>query len=124
MGSGQLAGSPQAGSHIALLCAGWKRCATFKTALVTRNDGRQYRTETKWIRFVGADAPFTVNLGVPPPELTWPATVGRSYDVLGTDEAAGPLQVLTTIVSSNSVGQWTDPNPHPTNRFYRIRTSP
>ena len=93
-------------------------------AVVTRNDGRQYRTETKWIRFVGADLPFPISLSTPPPELTWPAVVGRNYEVLGANEATNSFQVLATLNSTNSPTQWTDTNAPPDSRFYRVRTSP
>jgi hypothetical protein len=48
-------------------------------AIVTASSGKQYRTETKWIRLVGADSAFPVSLAVPPPKLAWPAAAGRSY---------------------------------------------
>jgi len=92
-------------------------------ALVTANSGRQYRTDTKWIRLVGQDAPFPVSLGVPPPRLTWPAAAGRSYDILSTTNLANALQPSATITPSNSAAQWTDTNAAAPRRFYRVRTA-
>ena len=51
-------------------------------AVVTRNDGKQYRTETKWIRIGGAEPPFGLTLAALPPVIAWPATAGRLYEVL------------------------------------------
>ena len=92
-------------------------------ALVTANNGRQYRTETKWLRLVGQDAPFRVSLAAPPPRLTWPAAAGRSYDILSATNANQALQPGASVIPSNSAAQWTDPNPAAARRFYRVRTS-
>jgi hypothetical protein len=91
-------------------------------AVVTASSGKQYRTETKWIRLVGQDAPFPVSLTVPPPKLAWPATAGRSYDILSQTNVALAFQPSVTVIPSNSAAQWTDTNA-PARRFYRVRTS-
>ena len=92
-------------------------------AIVTANSGQQYRTETKWIRLVGADSPFPVSFAALPAMLTWPATAGRSYDILSTTNLANALQPSATVIPSNSAAQWTDTNPVAPQRFYRVRTS-
>ena len=92
-------------------------------ALVTANNGTQYRTETKWLRLVGQDAPFPVALVAPPPRLTWPAAAGRSYNILSATNLSQGLQSNATVTPSSSAAQWTDPNPAPTRRFYRVRTA-
>jgi hypothetical protein len=92
-------------------------------AVVTAGAGVQYRTETKWIRIIGAESPFPVSLTVPPPALRWPATAGRSYDVLSTTNLAGAGQVTATLTPSNSAAVWTETNAPAPQRFYRVRTS-
>ena len=91
-------------------------------AVVTDNNGQQYRTETQWIRLGAAESPFTVSLEAPPATLVWPATAGRSYDILSADNLPGVFQPVATLVPSNSPAVWTDTNSAP-QRFYRIRTS-
>jgi uncharacterized protein (TIGR03790 family) len=92
-------------------------------AIVTASSGKQYRTETRWFRIVGPDAPFRVALSKPPPALAWPATAGRSYDVLCATNVTDSFQVRATVVPTNSSGQWTDTNAGFRQRFYRVRTS-
>jgi uncharacterized protein (TIGR03790 family) len=91
--------------------------------VVTASSGKQYRTETKWIRLVGQDAPFLVSLTAPPPRLAWPATAGRSYDILSATNVTDVFQAGATVIPSNSAAQWTDTNPAAPQRFYRVRTS-
>ncbi len=90
-------------------------------ALVSTSAGQQYRTETKWIRLVGPDAPFALALTAPPPTLSWPATAGRSYDVLATTNLANSFQTRATVVPTNTPAYWTDTNG--SRGFYRVRTS-
>lgn len=92
-------------------------------AVVTANTGLQYRTETKWIRIIAAEPAFAISLTAPPPALSWPATAGRSYDVLTATNPASAMQVTASLVSSNSAATWLDTNPPVPQRFYRIRTS-
>lgn len=92
-------------------------------AVVTASNGKQYRTETRWINIVASDVPFPVGITLPPPTLTWPATPGRSYDILFTTNLANAFQLRDTVVASSSVGQWTDTNNIAGQRFYRVRTS-
>jgi uncharacterized protein (TIGR03790 family) len=93
-------------------------------AVVTRDDGKQYRTETKWIRLVGAEAPFLLSITTPPPTIAWPASAGRRYDVLGTTNISDAFLLRDTVVPSNSVGQWTETKVDSPQRFYRVRVSP
>jgi hypothetical protein len=92
-------------------------------AIVTTSNGKQYRTETKWVRLVGADSPFPVSLAAPPPKLSWPAAAGRSYDILSTTNPANALEPSATVTPSNSAAHWTDTNPAAPRRIYRVRTS-
>jgi uncharacterized protein (TIGR03790 family) len=92
-------------------------------AVVTASNGKQYRTETKWIRLVGADTPFTVSLAAPPPKLSWPAAAGRSYDILSTTNLASALQPRASITPSNCAAQWTETNTAAPRRYYRVRSS-
>jgi uncharacterized protein (TIGR03790 family) len=92
-------------------------------AVVTASSGKQYRTETKWIRLVGRDTPFPVSLAVPPPRLAWPAAAGRSYDILSATNVVKAFQASATVIPSNSAAQWADTNSADARRFYRVRTS-
>jgi hypothetical protein len=92
-------------------------------AIVTASSGGQYRTETKWVRLVGADSPFPVSLAAPPPKLAWPAAAGRSYDILSTTGLGSTFQASGSMTPSNSAAQWTETNAPAPQRFYRVRTS-
>jgi hypothetical protein len=92
-------------------------------AVVTASSGKQYRTETKWIRLVEADSQFGVSIAASPPTLSWPATAGRSYDILSTTNLTSSFQVRASITPSNSTAQWTETNISAPQRFYRVRTS-
>ena len=92
-------------------------------AVVTASSGKQYRTETKWVRLVGRDTLFAVSIAAPPPRLTWPAAAGRSYDILSATNVTNAFQASATVTPSNSAAQWTDTNSAAARRFYRVRTS-
>lgn len=92
-------------------------------AVVTAATAVQYRTETQWLRIIGPDTPFAVSLKAAPPRLSWPAAAGRSYDVLTASNPAGPMQLYTSLVPSNSTAVWVDTNPPSLQRFYRVRTA-
>ena len=92
-------------------------------ALVTASNGNQYRTETKWIRLLGPDAPFSVSITAPPAQLTWPATASRSYDILSASGPGAPFQLEATVTPAGPLGLWTDTNAIGTREFYRVRTS-
>ncbi len=93
-------------------------------AIVTATNGKQYRTETHCIRLVGMDSPFTIQIDAPPPVLVWPATAGRSYDILSATNLTDAFQVRDTVTPSNSLGQWTETNLAPTQLFYQVRVTP
>ena len=96
-------------------------------ALVTRNDGKQYRTATTWIRLVAVDfaePPFTLTATAPPPVLSWPATVGRTYQVLSATNVADVFQLRATLVATNSPTVWAETNLTEAARFYRVRALP
>jgi hypothetical protein len=92
-------------------------------ALVTASTGAQYRTQTLWLRLVGPDSPFPLSLIRPPPALSWPATAGRSYDILTFSNLANPFQLQASVVPTNSLGLWTDTNGLRQQQFYQVRTS-
>jgi uncharacterized protein (TIGR03790 family) len=92
-------------------------------AVVTASSGKQYRTETKWLRLVGRDTSFSVSIAVPPPRLAWTAAAGRSYDILTVTDVTNAFQASATLTPSNSTAQWTDTNAAASRRFYRVRTS-
>lgn len=91
-------------------------------ALVTRSDGTQYRTETKWQRIVGPDSPFPVTVAGVPPLLTWPAAAGRNYQVLSTTELTNTFTPRATVIPTNSFGAWQETNLVSPQRLYRIKS--
>jgi hypothetical protein len=93
-------------------------------ALVTRNDGRQYRTETRWIRIVGDEPPFALAIAPGAPTVSWPATAGRRYEVLSSTSATGAYTLRDALVPTNSPGQWSETNNASETRFYRVRAAP
>jgi uncharacterized protein (TIGR03790 family) len=93
-------------------------------AIVTAATGKQYRTDTKWVRLVTSpDAPFALSIRTPPPTLSWPATVGRTYNILSTTNLANPFSVFGSLAPSNSSATWTDTSTLAPKRFYRIQTT-
>ena len=92
-------------------------------AIITDTNGNQFRTGAQWLRIIGTEAPFPIALQSPPPTLTWPATAGRSYDVLTATNILAGFQPTATLVPSNSAAQWIDTDSPATQRFYRIRTT-
>ena len=91
-------------------------------AVVTRNDGKQYRTETKWIRIGEAEPPFGLALTTPPPLLTWPATAGQLYEVLSATNITDTFQLRDSVTPTNSPGSWTETMTGAPRQFYRVRT--
>jgi hypothetical protein len=91
-------------------------------ALVTRADGRQYRTGTEWIRIIGDESPFTVSAVGPAPTLTWPATAGRSYQVLSATNVTQAFNLRDAVIPTNSTGLWSETNNSAHERFYRVKT--
>ena len=92
-------------------------------AVVTATSGKQYQTETKWIRLVGQEPPFSVTITNPPPTLLWPATVGRSYEILSTTDLTQPFQLRASVFATNSPAVWVETNSSTPQRFYRVRNS-
>jgi hypothetical protein len=93
-------------------------------SVVTRTDGSQYRSETKWIRLVGDTPSFSLTLTNPPPVITWPAVAGRSYDVLSATNITDTFQLRATLTPTNSSVTWIETNITPPQQFYRVRVSP
>lgn len=92
-------------------------------ALVTGANGAQYRTQTQHIRLVSTEPPISVSISAWPPTLTWPATAGRSYDVLSATNVSGPFEIQATVVPSLGSALWSPPSLAPADQFYYIRTS-
>src|SRR5262249_29728197 len=78
-------------------------------AIVTASGGKQYRTETKWIRLIGPEPAFLVGISRPA-LLSWPATAGRSYDILSSTNVTGVMNLRASVMPSNSTGLWTETN--------------
>jgi uncharacterized protein (TIGR03790 family) len=89
-------------------------------AVVTRSDGKQYRTETQWIRLGGAEPPFGLTMTGPPPTIAWPATAGRLYEILNATNLTDTFQFRTNITPSNSPGLWMETVTGAPQQFYRV----
>jgi len=89
-------------------------------AVVTRSDGKQYRTGTEWIRIGGSEPPFGLTLTAPPPIIGWPATAGRLYEVLSATNIQDTFQLRSSITPSNSPGLWIDTITGAPQQFYRV----
>ena len=89
-------------------------------AVVTRSDGKQYRTEMKWIRIGGAEPPFGLTMTAPPPAIAWPATAGRLYQVLNATNITGTFQLRAAVTPSNSPGLWIETITGAPQQFYRV----
>lgn len=92
-------------------------------AVVAASSGAQYRTETKWIRLVGTESPFSLAIAGTPPLLSWPAVAGRRYDILSADSVTNGFQLRETVLPANAAGQWIDGGPIVSNRFYRVHSA-
>jgi hypothetical protein len=93
-------------------------------AMVLRGDGQQYRTETKWIRINNNDVPFPLSVTGKTPELAWPATAGRGYEVLSATNVLDAFVLRDRVVPTNSQGRWTETNNSTRQQFYRVRSVP
>jgi len=92
-------------------------------AVVTRSDGKQYQTETKWVRIGGTPPPFGLTLTLPPPPtLVWPASAGQPYEVWSATNLADPFQLRATVTPSNASGLWIDTLTGAPQQFYRVLT--
>ena len=89
-------------------------------AVVTRSDGKQYRTGTEWIRIGGSEPPFGLTLTAPPPVIGWPATAGRLYEVLSATNVKDTFQLRDSVTPSNSPGLWIDTITGAPQQFYRV----
>ncbi|MSU59169.1 MAG: TIGR03790 family protein [Pedosphaera sp.] len=93
-------------------------------AVVMRTDGKQYRTGTKWIRLLGTEAPFLVNIAAGAPTLSWPATAGRRYEILSATNVTNTLTLRDAVTPTNSPGWWSETNTSAAERIYRVRSAP
>jgi len=91
-------------------------------ALVTRSDGKQYRTDTKWLRIVGPEPAFNVSVSGPAPTLTWPASAGRPYQVLSATNGTSIFAPHAAVTPTNSTGRWSETNTTAPQRYYRVAT--
>ncbi len=91
-------------------------------AVVTKSDGKQYRTETKWIRIVGTETPFIISVINPTPTLAWPATAGRGYQILSATNITNAFTLRGGVTPTNSSALWSETNSSSKVRFYRVKT--
>jgi uncharacterized protein (TIGR03790 family) len=89
-------------------------------AVVTRNDGKQYRTETKWICVGASEPPFGLTLTALPPTVGWPATAGRLYQILSATNLTDTFQLRGTLTPTNSPALWFDSVTGAPRQFYRV----
>jgi uncharacterized protein (TIGR03790 family) len=90
-------------------------------AVVTDTGGRQYQTETDWIRLPY----YMLSISSAPLKLSWwPALPGLRYNVLATTNLARAFQTVTSLVASSTLVQWPIPAPAGTASFYRVSLSP
>jgi uncharacterized protein (TIGR03790 family) len=90
-------------------------------AVVTRTDGKSYRTETQWIRLGASEPPFSLTMTAPPPGIFWLATAGRLYEVLNATNVTDTFQLRDAITPSNAAGFWIDTVTSVPQQFYRVR---
>jgi uncharacterized protein (TIGR03790 family) len=96
-------------------------------AVVTWQDGRQYRTETQWVRVVADDfsaAPIRLEIQGPPWQVRWPAVVGKTYTLWTTTNLALPFLPHASWTATNAPAVWDEPDPSPPSRFYRVTEGP
>ncbi len=91
-------------------------------ALVTGTTGKQYQTQTIWIRLI--PSLVLLSISTPPPTLCWPAIPGQDFEVLATTNLARPFQTVTSLVATSMVVHWPIPTPASNLSFYRVRSSP
>jgi uncharacterized protein (TIGR03790 family) len=91
--------------------------------IVTVTTGKQYRTDTKWIRFFATEPPFPVSISSPPLKLTWAATPGKTYNILSSTNLTVSFEPRDSVTVSNSLGQWIETNRAAMQRFYRVQTT-
>jgi hypothetical protein len=93
-------------------------------ALITRSDGQQFRTAPLWVRVGDLASPppaFPLVLTAPPPVLSWPATPGRTYEVLRSTNGVDAFVPQGTVTATATTAVWQDPAPVETGAFYRVR---
>lgn len=93
-------------------------------ALVTNQSGDQYRTATTYVRLIdpsAPEAPFELTVD-DAGRLTWPATAGRTYEVLKAASLQDSFRPTAEITATNSPVQWTDSAGTLVTSFYRVRT--
>jgi uncharacterized protein (TIGR03790 family) len=88
-------------------------------ALVTRDDGQQYRTQTKWIRIKPS---FALSIAGSESTLSWQAETGVLYEVLSATNVSDTFQLRGSLTATNSTAQWLETNGDAPLRFYRVRT--
>ncbi|NOS71665.1 MAG: TIGR03790 family protein [Verrucomicrobia bacterium] len=93
-------------------------------ALAVRNDGKQYRTDTRWLRIIGSEPLFSLSATGFAPVLKWPATAGRRYEILSVTNLTNAFTLRTAVIPTNSTGLWVETNNSTSGRFYRVRSTP
>ena len=92
-------------------------------SMVTRADGREYRTETKWTRIIGPEPPFALSVVGTAPTLAWPATAGRRYEVMSATNLSDTFLLRDAVTPTNSAVEWSETNNSTSPRFYRVQVA-
>jgi uncharacterized protein (TIGR03790 family) len=85
-------------------------------AIITRADGKQYRTETIRIRIVAAP---NLEITGPPWRLTWTAIPGHAYNILASTNLTS-FQKVATVTPTSTAAEWIAPSSTANAVFYRI----
>jgi hypothetical protein len=102
-------------------------------AIVTDSTGKEYRTQTLTVGLVGVNYAGASLLGIDlsfplqissAPLLVWPATAGRTYNILTSTNITGPFQIRQTVTPTSSLGQFMETNTSPAQQFYRVSVAP
>jgi hypothetical protein len=89
-------------------------------AVVTPVSGTAFRTETTWLRIIGPEPPFSLTALAEPARLTWPATVGRNYQMWSGPTPITITNLRASLIATNSPLVWLEPETNAPGRFYRV----
>ncbi|HEX3988559.1 MAG TPA: TIGR03790 family protein [Verrucomicrobiae bacterium] len=85
-------------------------------AVITDSGDNQYKTQTIWEQLPA----LQVSGGGSPLTLSWPALIGRSYNVLAATELTGAYQTVGTVAATGAQAQWQITPPPSGAAFYQV----
>lgn len=89
-------------------------------ALLTDENGKQYRTATSWVR-VSLAPVLTISRA--PLKLQWGAAPGKIYDILAANDLSN-WNVLDSVVATDVLQTWVIPDTNAPAMYYRLRMAP